>query len=159
MNESLKKTYRKIIRGIMIAVAVLLFTVALIIPVANNGVALGLERELKALPLPADARLVESISLAGKVSGNGNGMQYYAALLLESDLSQDTLQSHYSAYADGRTDYAIVLPQNSQQLPAMDQPKSFHTTLDPDKTYYAVYAYGHAPAGWGFWLELDLRGH
>ena len=54
-----------------IAVVLLLF--AVVIPVVNNAIALGVENDLKNIPLPEKTELVESTSKAGKLVGNGNG--------------------------------------------------------------------------------------
>lgn len=159
MNNKMKEKYRKIIRGIMIILAALLLLIALVIPIVNNAIALGVERELKTLPLPADTRCVESISIAAKVSGNGNGMQYYGALLLESELSLEKLQAHYAAYAGDRMNFAIVKPQEGQQLPGVDHPYTFTSVLEEGKAYYGVYGYDYSEKVLQGWLNMDIRGH
>ena len=50
-----------------------------------------MEKELCETPLPEKTELIESISRAGKLTGNGNGMQYFGAILIRSDLSLEEL--------------------------------------------------------------------
>ena len=61
------------------------------IPLINNHTAYKVEKELCETPLPEKTELIESISRAGKLTGNGNGMQYFGAILIRSDLSLEEL--------------------------------------------------------------------
>lgn len=159
MDNRMKNRVRRVIRVLMVAVAIVLLAVAVLLPVVNNAIAWGVERKLKAIPLPENTRLVESYSVAEKMSGNGNGMQYYGVVLLESDCSLAELQMHYSGYTEGRTNFGIVLPQEGQQMPGMDKTRTFNTAIEPNGQYFAVYGYGNSPEGLQPWLDLDLRGH
>ena len=101
LQERHKNRLRFWIRITMVFVAAVLLLFAVGIPIANNAVALGVENELKRIPLPADTELVESTSKSGKLVGNGNGMQYFGAILIKSDLLPEELDAYYQAY---RTD-------------------------------------------------------
>lgn len=54
----------------------------LLAPVLNDGAAKRTAEEIADLPLPARSELVEIAYKAGKLTGNGNGMQYFGAILL-----------------------------------------------------------------------------
>ena len=51
------------------------------IPIVNDYCAYMVEKELCATPLPENTQLIDSVSKAGKLTGNGNGMQYLGAIL------------------------------------------------------------------------------
>lgn len=70
-----------------ILVAVVLIGGVISISFINNNIAYKVEKELCETPLPEKTELIESISRAGKLTGNGNGMQYFGAILIQSELS------------------------------------------------------------------------
>ena len=160
-QKTWKDSWRRVIRVLMVAVGVLLLLVAFGIPVANNAIALGLEKDLKALPLPEDTRLVESSSVAGKLTGSGNGMQYFGALLLQSDLSAEELESYYND-TFGYTVFSgyTVVPYAGQE--ACDNNVVRHLlffTGEAGEDYYVVYCIGAGDSPLQDWLDLDMRGH
>ena len=59
-----------------ILVAVVLIGSVISIPLINNHTAYKVEKTLCEIPLPEGTELIESLSQAGKLTGNGNGMQY-----------------------------------------------------------------------------------
>ena len=70
-------------------IAVILFVIS--IPIVNDMSAAKVEWDLKKLPLPEQTEFIESTSKAGKLVGNGNGMQYFGAILIKSELTLDEL--------------------------------------------------------------------
>lgn len=148
-----KDKIRRWLRVTMVFIAVLLLFFAVVVPIVNNAIALGVEKDLKKLSLPEKTELVESTSLAGKMIGNGNGMQYLGAILIKSDLSLDALQAYYADY-DG-----TVEPQlNADVRVAMNKELSFRHA-EYGVGYYVVYRWGDAPDWIQDWLDTDLRGH
>lgn len=148
-----KDKIRRWLRVTMVFIAVLLLFFAVVVPIVNNAIALGVEKDLKKLSLPEKTELVESTSLAGKMIGNGNGMQYLGAILIKSDLSLDALQAYYADY-DG-----TVEPQlNADVRVAMNKELSFRHA-EYGAGYYIVYRWGDAPDWIQDWLDTDLRGH
>lgn len=148
-----KDKIRRWLRATMVFIAVLLLFFAVVVPIVNNAIALGVEKDLKKLSLPEKTELVESTSLAGKMIGNGNGMQYLGAILIKSDLSLDALQAYYADY-DG-----TVEPQlNADVRVAMNKELSFRHA-EYGVGYYIVYRWGDAPDWIQDWLDTDLRGH
>lgn len=80
---------KKLIIGIL-AVLLALFTLfSLTVFICNNTLAKKQAERLLACELPRSVRLLDSASFAGKSSGNGNGMQWIGAILVESDSSLD----------------------------------------------------------------------
>lgn len=163
LDTQRKNRLRYVIRVTMVAVAVLLLFFALGIPIANNAIALGIEKDLKAIPLPQHTQVVESTSVASKLTGNGNGMQYFGAVLLKSDLSLDELYDHYRPYRQGLHD-CLIEPQSGSAIRPAGQ--ALHGAavpffLDPveGEGYYILYSWGNAPAWLRDLLDTDLRGH
>lgn len=127
------------------------------IPIVNDLHAKRVADELSALPLPENTRIIEKTSAAGKLWGNGNGMQYMGALLIESGLSLDELERFYS---ESRMEHCSVSRQSDKEITVTDRGKlSFKTEPYPDN-YYIVYALGkHDNFIIRLYSELDLRGH
>lgn len=73
-------------KAFVIAVsAVLTVGICASVPAVNDMYAREVARELAAVPLPEGTELIEKTSAAGKFFGNGNGMQYFGAVLLKAD--------------------------------------------------------------------------
>jgi len=164
LDTKYKNRLRHVIRVTMVAIAVLLLFFALGIPVMNNAVALGIENDLKKLPLPPQTEIVESTSVASKLTGNGNGMQYFGAVLLSSELSADELYDHYRAYRKGLYD-CLIEPQSGnticpagQELRSGSVDLSFRSSVEGEG-YYILYSWGDAPAWLRELLNTDARGH
>ena len=66
-----------------ILAAVVLIGGVVSIPLINNHTAYKVEKALCEIPPPEETELIESLSQAGKLTGNGNGMQYFGAILIE----------------------------------------------------------------------------
>ena len=163
LDTKYKARLRSVIRVTMVAIAVLLLFFALGIPIINNAIALGIEGDLKRMPLPTDTAVIESTSVAGKLTGNGNGMQYFGAVLLKSDLTLEELYDHYRPYRIGLNDCLIevqtdatVRPRGEVMHGASDL--AFFTDVQGEG-YYILYTWGSAPDWARDLLDTDLRGH
>lgn len=151
LNEKGKNRLRRVIRTTMVAVAVFLLLVALVIPVANNAVALGIERELQAIPVPSRTELVESISASGRYTDR---MQYFGAILLKSELPIEEIAAHYpECGVDYQLDTPILAAGKSGDGEAH---LAFSTSVE-GAGYYIVYRWGSAPAWLRGILEMDVR--
>ena len=125
------------------------------IPLANNHYAEQVEKELRETPLPEKTEIIDSVSQTGKLVGNGNGMQYFGAILLKSKLSLNNLEDYYSAYQKNEWSY-VVEPQKTQIIEVVEHNRiSFSEKVD-DEGYYIVYSWGDGP---DVLEELDFRGH
>ena len=138
-----------------ILAAVVLIGGVISIPLINNHTAYKVEKELCETALPEKTELIESISRAGKLTGNGNGMQYFGAILIRSDLSLEELDAYYSGYRSNEWEYLVDI-QEGQEIEVVD-----HSTLQfaeqiESKGYYIVYSWGD---GNSLLKEIDIRGH
>ena len=97
------------------------------IPLINNHTAYKVEKALCEIPLPEETELIESLSQAGKLTGNGNGMQYFGAILIRSELSLEELET-YVANDGARGEYEIEWLDDGVQiiLSGEEQPTAYY---------------------------------
>lgn len=164
LDTKRKNRLRHVIRVTMVAVALLLLFFAVGIPIINNAVALDIEGQLKKLPLPQNTTIIESTSVATKMAGNGNGMQYFGAVLLKSDRSLSELYDHYRPYRRGLYD-CLVEPQSGTEIRPIGElvnsssvNMTFRHPVEGDG-YFILYSWGEAPDWAQSLLDTDLRGH
>ena len=138
-----------------ILAAVVLIGGVISIPLINNHTAYKVEKELCETPLPEKTELIESISRAGKLTGNGNGMQYFGAMLIKSDLPIEELEKYYSGYRNNDWEYLVDI-QEGQEIEVVDHGTLQFTKQIDGKGYYIVYSWGD---GNSLLSEIDIRGH
>ena len=140
----------------IIPVAIVIFLLiglAVSVPLLNDFSAKNVEKSLVEIALPDDTQMVESISKAGKLVGNGNGMQYFGAILIKSEKTLDELFDYYSQKLAG----VVVKEQKSQIIECVEHAQlSFTTNITDTDKYYIVYLFGN---GISPFSELDIRGH
>ena len=136
-------------------VAVVLIGGVISISFINNNIAYKVEKELCETPLPEKTELIESISRAGKLTGNGNGMQYFGAILIRSDLSLEELDAYYSGYRSNEWE-CLVETQEGQSIELIDHETLQFSVEIKDSCYYILYSWG---SGNSLLEELDIRGH
>ncbi len=155
------KTKRMICIVLSVVIAMMVLPVAgyVGIVITNNCVANRIETKLVKYQLPANTTLVDSLSVAGKMVGCGNGMQYMGCLLVESDLTGEELQAHYSTEFD---DIEVHLQETAylEFIESANYSKCSFETFSPQqgKTYYAIACFntsGNLPDI----LDFDIRGH
>ncbi len=139
---------------IIIGIIVLLILTIISIPLINNFKAYKVKNELLNIPLPEKTEVLESISKAGKLSGNGNGMQYLGAILIRSDLPFEDLKAYYEKYADGWNGPFVEQP-NGQVFDIANRPIQFSAAIDSEK-YYVVHLWDYNESAF---LDFDIRGH
>lgn len=146
-----------VITFILIFLSVMGLTVGALaaIPAVNDRAAEELAHELSSLSPPDGTVVIESVSAAGNLTGNGNKMQYFAAILVSSDSSAEEL---YDYYRDLVGDNSVnVKAQTENAIPESDRGNlSFTSTLDEDKTYYIIYRWDGSDS---FYRNLDIRAH
>ena len=135
--------------------AVVLIGGVISISFINNNIAYKVEKELCETPLPEKTDLIESISRAGKLTGNGNGMQYFGTILIRSDLSLEELDAYYSGYRSNEWE-CLVETQEGQSIEVIDHETLQFSEEIKDSGYYIVYSWG---SGNSLLEELDIRGH
>lgn len=137
----------------IVIVAVLLVGFIVSIPLVNNLSAKKIEKQLVEIDLPDNTEIIESLSKAGKLVGNGNGMQYFGAMLIRSEKTLDELTVYYSQ----NNTNICVKEQKTQIIQCVKHGElSFKTHITDDEDYYIVYLFG---SGISPFAELDIRGH
>lgn len=147
---------KKVVKIIVIVLVALLATLVISSPFVNNYSASKIEKRLTALPLPEKTEYIESISRAGKMTGNGNGMQFIGAILIQSELSLEELNDYYAVYRENQWD-CIVEVQDSSSLEFVEHGVlSFAKDISPEEGYFVIYSWGD---GVEPFEALDIRGN
>ncbi len=149
------KRVLKIFTVIFVAVVFSLLAFLLSIPVVNDAVAAKIADTVEGIPLPPETEFCEKVSRAGKLAGNGNGMQYFGGILIKSDLTASQLEAYYAA-CDSNGLNCVVQRQAGQGLHMIEHAKAAWGTQIDDGQYYTVYAWGD---GNSLFSELDFRGY
>ena len=144
----------KKLKVVGILAAVVLISGVISIPLTNNHTAYKVEKTLFEIPLPEETELIE-LSHAGKLTGNGNGMQYLGAILIRSELSLEELDASYSDYRSNEWEY-LVETQEGQSIEVIDHGTLQFSEEINDSGYHIVYSWG---SGNPLLEELDIRGH
>ena len=146
----------KRIIGIMVGFIIFIILGTVIsIPLVNDYIAKKTAKGIEKIELPVHTEYMETFWKAGKLIGNGNGMQYLGGILIKSELSIDELQNYYSQYANEKWE-CIVEKQAGKSIQWIE-----HGTLSLDsnvsgENYYIVYSWGRNDL---IFSEFDLRGH
>lgn len=126
-------------------------------PLINNHIASSTKKELLEVSLPAKTELIDDLSSAGKLIGNGNGMQFFGAILIQSELTLEELNQYYSKYRKNEWSY-IVEKQASDRIDFLMGNLKFRA-LKADEAlsnHYIVYSWGSSDYPLS---EFDIRGH
>lgn len=142
----------KIILTVVFLFVILFFISCLIV---NNISAKRIIADIESIPLPQNTYAVESFSHAGKLVGNGNGMQFFGAILIESDLSLEELEKHYSLYRETLWDYVVEV-QDTRNIDIIEHGTFSFKTDVSNGSFYIVYSWGD---GISPFQDFDLRGH
>ena len=143
-------------KKIAIIAAVLIAAVLLTSSIVNNISAKKVAEELEQLPIPKQTEYIESVSRAGKLTGNGNGMQYFGAILIKSELTREELDEHYAEYRENEWECQVA-DQDTREIVFIDHVNMrFKSDITEDENYYIVYSWGN---GIKPFSELDIRGH
>lgn len=78
-----------------------------VVPIVNNITAINVKNYLLALALPDNTVLIDSVSTAGKLVGNGNGMQYIGAILIKTELSKKELATFNQQFAINEWNFVV----------------------------------------------------
>lgn len=148
-------------KKLMILLVLLFVVLPLYITLVNNIIAINTRRTLEKIDVPEKSNIVDSIDIAGKLSGNGNGMQYFGAILVESDLSETELTEYYRKYRKNEWSF-LVSKQSSSRISVVDKYGYSFKNYDESKKdkYYIIYSWGSSKNVFlSDILELDIRGH
>ncbi len=146
---------KKILTAIPLIVILSLLSFLIAAPIVNNTVSKKTAKKLMALPLPNDTQFIESVYKAGKLAGNGNGMQYFGAILIQSELSLEELKEYYWNFAEHDWE-CVVEKQTDANVSVIEHTNlAFKTKIEGDN-YYIVYSWGDNNT---IFHEFDIRGH
>lgn len=130
------------------------------IAIVNNCIANNIEQQLIALDLPKDTELTDSISIAEKLFGNGNGMQYFGAILVTSELSEEELKEFYSQF-----DKDFFVEKKEDNFVISEKYNHTFSNFYPNKNNYMIwrieYNSDKAKETENIWydlLDFDFRG-
>lgn len=143
-------------------IILIIAVVALVLPVVstpfiNNYIAYSIKKDLVEVSLPDKTELIDDLSSAGKLTGNGNGMQFFGAILIKSELTLEELNNFYSKYREDEWSY-IVEKQVSNTIDFLSGHLKFRALKADEEllNYYIVYTWGSSDYPLS---ELDIRGH
>lgn len=149
--------HNKFFKILLLAPAIFLTIIFLLMFISrpiNDNIAYNVVTELKQIPLPKNTVIVEEKAISDRLCGNGDGVQYFGALLIKSDLSQEDLITYYSQFSKKYH----VEPQYDRRIKqdelALHQDNSFHTSIDSDD-YFVLYSWGDYDS---IFTYLDWRG-
>ncbi len=146
---------KKVLVIVVLTMAVIFSSVLIAAPIINDSIAKKTANELLDLPLPNSTEFIESIYKSGKLVGNGNGMQYFGAILIKSELSLYELKEYYLEFAYSEWKF-IVENQINTDIRTIEHAKlTFKTDID-GSNYYIVYSWGNNNT---IFHEFDIRGH
>ena len=139
----------------LVTLVVLLLMFLLSIPIVNDNVAKKTAERIKDTQLPNDSEYVESFSAAGKLVGNGNGMQYLGGILIRSEQSLEALKMYYSQFSQNEWEF-IVENQKGRNVSMIEQGTLRLESDAEGDNYFIVYTWGDNDT---IFDALDIRGH
>lgn len=140
---------------LLIILLILIFLLIIFIPITNNLIANGIESEIKNIPLPQDTEIIDSISIAGKLTGNGNGMQYFGAILIKSNLDIIELENYYKSYR--KNEWSLnIKKQDTTHIDVIDHGEYSFSSRGSLDNCYIIYSWESNKLDI---LSLDIRGH
>lgn len=139
----------------LVTLVVLLLIFLLSIPIVNDNVAKKTAERIKDTQLPNDSEYVESFSAAGKLVGNGNGMQYLGGILIRSEQSLEALKMYYSQFSQNEWEF-IVENQKGRNVSMIEQGTLRLESDAEGDNYFIVYTWGDNDT---IFDALDIRGH
>ena len=142
---------KKLLITIILIVVIIFLSVLVAAPIVNDNIAKKTADKLVDLPLPSNTEFIETVYLAGKLVGNGNGMQYFGAILIKSGLSLEELKEYYLKFAKDEWE-CMVERQIDTDIKIIEHRKvTFKTNVEGDN-----YSWGSNNT---IFHEFDIRGH
>lgn len=92
--ESIKRIYMK--SGWILQLVIICFIIGLFVLMFNYNsfVLIKFSSQLFEMDLPEDIYVIEKCKLRGKLNGNGNGMDFFACILVKTERSQKELHNY-----------------------------------------------------------------
>lgn len=121
----------------------------------NNALLSGMEHDLTDTVSKGNVEMIESRSVCGKLNGNGNGMDFFAAVLVTG--TELEVQAVVAALAQAYGDVGYLSQSEAKiTVKYLEHESLSYSHKDyTDGEYYTVYIYdSDLPA-----FPMDLRGH
>ncbi len=153
------KALKRVFLILLIVIILLPFVSYAGIVITNNCIADKIEKDLVKYQMPSGTELVDSISVANKLTGNG--MQYMGAILVKSSLSAEELFEYY----ESSFDYIEVRKQENKTLDFDHLSYSFSKFPEAqDESYYSIICWDSnrkelVGEYLSDFLDFDIRGH
>lgn len=148
MNSNVIRTF-----GIIMLILLVLGTVIALLFYWNSFILRGLVSDFKAELRAAEGiEIVETVSDYGKLNGNGNGINYFGAVLVKVD-NPDVLDTLVSLNKD--FDVMNYYKQENREID-LNYAEHAHLSFESHGDYYVVWFYqGEHPMS----NPLDIKGH
>lgn len=148
MNSNVIRTF-----GIIMLVLLVLGTVIALLFYRNSFILRGLVSDFKSELRAAEGiEIVETVSDYGKLNGNGNGINYFGAVLVKVD-NPDVLDTLVSLNKD--FDVMNYYKQENREID-LNYAEHAHLSFENHGDYYVVWFYqGEHPMS----NPLDIKGH
>ena len=161
MKHKQQRAGRRVTIAVMAGLLALIVLPNIIVPIYNDIVAVRYLKQLKDYPLPDEAARAGAFWAVGKFTGNGNNTEYFAAILLETAVSQEEIAAYYR-----EADFSPARPRHeTHQLHVgalqdgrliFEDDFHFSKPLDlPAGAYYLCVALYDG----GYPAMFDIRGH
>ncbi|QOR34962.1 hypothetical protein IMX26_16105 [Clostridium sp. 'deep sea'] len=156
----------KTIVGITIGVLICLFISAFFVtPLINNVVLNRFSTQIEDIKLPNHTSILNINSICGKLTGNGNGMDFLSCALIKSELSLLELQQFFSNIKfknAKKSRYSVnvdVVKTNSYKLNSMylEHGELVFNCIKNESSYDNLYYVVISDSGYPTFF--DLRGH
>lgn len=122
----------------------------------NNFILKGFETDFEKAVKAEGFEILETKSVCGKLNGNGNGMNYFSAVLIKAD--EDEVKALVEAL-ETEFEVAKYYLQEDGKIATIHNEHGrleYETALENGKTYYTVYVFDSKIAGSN---PLDPKGH
>lgn len=80
--------------SLRVVITCIIIGLFLLIPSYNTYILIKFSSQLFDMDLPEDICVIEKYKIRGKLNGNGNGMDFFACILVETERSQGELQDY-----------------------------------------------------------------
>lgn len=126
--------------------------------VVDELISKNIESALNDITVPANTTVDSSISKTGKITNQDGGLQFYGAILLQSNEKLGTLRSYYKSHAPQGIDLEVINLADSKKIFGENMPSElrFGYHDKAPENYYIVYAWGEAQLPY---TMLDFRSY
>ncbi len=164
---------KRIIKRLLFTIALvpallvlLVVTLFIVSPILNNITLSSFSKQIYECPLPKNTLLIEAEAVCGKLNGNGNGMDFFACILIKSNMSIEQIKQYYKdkKFKPAKKDKEHVVDieatsVNGEQLSTdyvlhEDVRFSKLKNIRDYSGYYVVMIYDG-----GYSADFDIRGH